>query len=367
MLGMLGVITVLTGAAQLVVAQAVASHEGADSNHFRPRHAIAVSTAAGAGLMVLVAGISPILDSLLRLSSPVPVIVLSVVMVPSLIAIVPVGILLGRRQYSYVGAFLVAVTFGRLVVSTLLVLAGLGLDGALSGVVVGQTLALLVIAFPVWREVRCSSGSFSVRLRWRSAFLAALAQTGLAALAATDSVVARHFLPPLAAGHYVAAATASRIALFAPNAVSLLAFPRFAALRSESAARRRVLLDALAATAALSGGAALFMVAMPTAVIGILFGPAYQAATPILQILAPAGAALGVTTLLVYYHQALMSRRAAWPWFGVVVIALVVLLWFHGSPNHIAWTMLTGTTVVLALCTPIPFLLTGRPRRARRS
>ncbi len=349
LLGFLTVFTVLIGAAQLAIAQAVAGRLRGMDGALHLRKPIGAAGAVGILGLVVTAAFSPLIEGFLHLSSSVPVILLGLVLFPSVAATLPSGVLLGRQRYGYLGTSIVAGTLGRLATGVALVEAGLGLDGALAASVAGQVLTYLVVLWPLRHEFRGVPDAVSLTPHLGKAALSVVALSGLSAFTAVDSVLARHFLSPASAGHYVAAATAARIALFAPGAVALVAFPRFAALAPGSRADRRLLKEALGVTAVLSIGAAAVLVVLPHLVVSILFGAAYEPAVPMLRILAAAGAAIGLIGLLVYYHQARSSLVAACSWLGVSAAAIVITIWAHGSGTDIAWAMVATTLAVLGM------------------
>lgn len=348
-IGFLTVVTVLVAAAQLAVAQTVAGPVSRRALALELRRPVVVAAAVGLGGLLLTAVLSPLLEGFLHLSTPGPVLLLGLVLFPTIAAAVPAGVLLGRQRYGFVGASLAVGALARLGIGVALVAGGLGLGGALWASVVGQALAYGVLLWPLRGELLGPTRGVPLSLQLGTAGLSLVALSGLSAFTAVDSILARHFLPRVTAGHYVAAATAARIALFAPGAVALVAFPRFAAIAAGEEGERRLLGEALVVTATLSVGAAAVLIAFPHLVVSVLFGASYAPAVPMLRVLGTAGAALGILSLLVYYHQARSSVVAACSWFGVAVAALVIIIGAHDSGAVIAWVMVASTLSVLSV------------------
>jgi O-antigen/teichoic acid export membrane protein len=166
---------------------------------------------------------------------------------------------------------------------------GLGLLGAVAAWATGQLAASLAAA-------TLAAGRVSPRPRWRTAVAAGLARSGwaLAANAFLLTVTLRvghlivlHHDGPTAVGHLAAGAQLAEAFALIPEAVMLALLPVLSAFdldardsqRAVSAWAVRVLaLMALPAVIALS-------IAAPT-VLGLLYGPAYVAGAPALQILA---------------------------------------------------------------------------------
>jgi len=360
--GIVTVIVVLTTSVQLAIAHTVASRLSRNARLLLRRPA-AGALAAGVGAFVVTAAVSPFLKGYLHLSSLVPVLLLGLVMTPTLAMSVPTGILLGRQRYGVVGASLVAGSFFRVLVGPIFVASGMGLNGALWATVADQLVTYIVVSWALRHEIGSAAGE-RLSTRLGGATLSLVALSGLSAYTAVDSIFARHFLGSAAAGHYVAASTAARIALFAPMAVALIVFPRFSALEKGDPGERRLLGEALAVTALLSLGAAVVLMAFPNLVVHLMFGGRYASSAPLLRILALAGAALGILGLLVYYHLARSSIASTWPWLGVLATAGVITLASHGSGTQIAWVMVGSTAAVLVatLVTPPWRITLGRER-----
>lgn len=348
-IGVLIVFSVLATAAQLAVAQSTAKFASTDFSPIQLRWPIGAAAAIGIIILIWAALFNRVVMQFLHLRSSVSVILLGAMLCITFAATTPTGVLLGRQRYGIVGISLVAGNVGRLVIGLVMVEAGLGLTGALVAVVIGQLFGYLVVLWPLRREVRRVPTAARLRMHMGGVVLSVLALSGLSALTAVDSILARHFLSPLAAGHYVAAATAARIALFAPSAVALVVFPRFAAMRADEDREGRLLAEALFATAVLSLGTAAGLMAFTGQIVGFLFGSAYTSAVPTLRVLAVAGAALGVLALLVYYHQARSSVMAACSWLGVSAAALTISVASHGTGTEIAWVMVASTLAVLII------------------
>jgi O-antigen/teichoic acid export membrane protein len=362
--GIVTVVTVLTMAVQLAVAQTVAGKLRQHTGPLRLHRPVLVAGAAGLGSLLVTAALSPLIEDYLHLSSIGPVLLFGLVLAPTLAATAPTGVLLGRQRYGLVGVSLVSSSFLRIIVGAALVEAGLGLDGALWATAAGQVLLYLVVLWPLRHEIRDTADSVYVPFHLGPAALSLAALSGLSACIAVDSVFARHFLPAAEAGHYVAAATAARIALFAPMAVALIVFPRFAALNAGDPGERRLLGEALAVTALLSVGAAIVLMAVPHLVVDLMFGPRYREAAPLLRILALVGAALGILGLLVYYYLARSSVVAGCSWLGVVAAAGIIVVGLHASGTEIAWVMVGSTATVLTLAlVASPLLPTARRLR----
>jgi len=310
-----------------------------------------VTRATGVGLagMFVLAGLSPVFAGFLHLGSTVPVLVLATWIPPAVVAAVLQGLLVGRLRFTpFAVAILVGIGLARLVFGVILVEAGLGVTGAMLAGTIGAFVTLAIVAWPLRTEFRASPRSNEPLRAMGDGLSVLLALSGYWVLVGIDTFLVRHFLAPHPAGLYAAAATGSRIALFAPAALVTLVFPRFAATRGRGPEARRLLLLSMGVVVAIGLVVAGLIVALPGPLVHVLFGKGFTGSAGTIGILAVEAAVLGVIGLLVYFHLARGSRFAQLNWLGVGVAAAGIIL-FHRTPVDVAVVMLLTTLLVLAL------------------
>lgn len=344
----LSVITVLAvplGAVQIAVTQAVASRaSGSDRPALRR---LTVRAAYwGAGAMAAFWALSPVIDGYLRLTSPFADVAIGIWIPLAVVAAVLQGALLGELRYVPVA---IATFLGggalRLISGAVLVSAGFGVAGAVSATLIAAAFTagtLLLVA----RRGLLAPGPEPVRISLRDAALSITALAGATTLTGVDVFLARHYLAPVAAGRYAAAAIAGHIALFLPGALVTVTFPRLVAAAARGIDARRTLVETLGLITAIGLAAFAVLAGLADVVVSVLFGPRYFAAVSIVWIVALSSVFLGVISLLTYFHIARRSLAALSSWAGVALAwALVAVL--HDGMETIAFCMLTATGFVL--------------------
>ena len=272
-LNVISVLAVPLGAVQLAVTQAVISGTGKEQMSLRGLTVKA--TLWGAGAMVAFWLLAPLVDGFLNLKSPFTDLGIGVWIPVAVVAAVLQGALLGEMRYvpvavaSFVGGGALRLASGALLVS-----AGFGLGGAVAATVIGQaftTAALLLVA----RQEVFAKGLDSVRISLRDAVLSIAALAGYTTLTGIDVFLARHFLAPVAAGRYAAAAIAGHIALFLPGALVTVAFPRLVSANATGVSARKTLTETLGLVTVIGLAAFAVLAAIPGVVVDVLFGPNY--------------------------------------------------------------------------------------------
>ncbi len=332
-------LTALQAAVTRAVAQRV--DETTDVRRLVGRALVGGSVAA-AVLMV----VSPVLTGFLHLGSDVPVLMLAAFLLPTAVGAVMQGVLLGRLHFTSVGVALLAGGVARLVWGAALVKAGLGISGAMAAGVLGATVTLFIVAWPLRDELRTGSSGAPRLMGAGDGAAALLAVGGYWVLVGADTFLVRHDLAPHPAGLYAAAATGSRIALFAPAAFVMVVFPRFAAIRGRGPTALRLLALSLGVVTLMGVLIAGGILLLPGLLIHLLFGSGYAGSSSTVGILAVEAAVLGIIGLLTYFHLARGSLYAQTGWLGAAV-AVVGISAFHRSLTEVATVMLVTSLVVL--------------------
>jgi glycosyltransferase involved in cell wall biosynthesis/O-antigen/teichoic acid export membrane protein len=287
-----------------------------------------------AGIVVLVVG-TPLLSVFLHIGIA-PAVLLAPYVVASVPLSVAYGVLQGQLRFKALATLILVGVALRFALGVTLVVAGLGLSGALLGTVLATTLTVPLAVYVIRVD----------RVAWRGArrILHALradvgtALWGLTAfwiLAEVDVALARHFLSADDAGFYSSAGLMARAPLFIAAAVGIVAFPRFVAGRTNEASLQRWLRVSVAATAGIGALCVGGLVLLRDPLISIAFGKSFLPGADLLPLLAVAMACLAVVSVLVYFHIAVGSRAYVITLGGAAVEVVLIAL-FHGSGQEIA-------------------------------
>jgi O-antigen/teichoic acid export membrane protein len=345
-LNLIMILAVPLGAIQLAVTQGVVARIKSGGASLRTL----VVKSIGSGLVATAVfwAVTPLLDSFLDLKSPVPLLVLGLWLPLGIMGAVVQGALIGEFRFVPVAvATVLGGGFLRLAVGTALVLAGLGLVGAVAATVIGQAVTTGMLLVVTRKEIRLVSDD-PVRITLRDATLSIAALAALTTFTGIDTILARHFLDPVPAGLYAAAAVAGHIAMFLPGALVMVVFPRLVADGGVGPQSRKALAEAFWLMTVIGLGATVVLAGVPRLVVRLLFGAAYAHAAEAVGVLALASALFGLITLLTYFHIARRSLVALMSWAGVI-LATVLIAIFHGGIEAIALSMLVVSVVVLPL------------------
>jgi O-antigen/teichoic acid export membrane protein len=330
-----------------------------------PRRVVGAFAAIGLAVTVVVAAASILVQRFFTLPNVFPVLMLALWFAPSVINSALCGTLMGHFKFRSIAVANVVGAVARIALVVAFGAAGhlFGLSGPIVATSAGVAVSTTWIFVAARRESNWRSGA-PLELHLSHTLFAFFSLAGYASFIAIDVVLARHLLLASVAGNYAAASTAGKIALFLSVAVPIVAYPRFAAHHAASTDARHDLLYAFVIVIVLGVLAAGVMALFPNVTVLLLFGHRYATAAPILRLLAPEGAAMGVVGLFTYYHVAQRSIWALLPWLGVLAVTLTTTMG-HLSAHGLAVLMVITATLISALMA-LPELPTTWLHRATR-
>lgn len=300
-------------------------------------------TFAGLGLAAGLLLATPALGSYLHLESPVPLVWLALYCLPLAAGIAPWSYLCGTRRFRPVALAVIAGAGVRITGGAAVLLGGHGVAGVMAVTLLGECVLAGALAVAARRAGWGAGRQLSLRLH--EAVGAVLAVAGLSLLVSLDTVLARHYLTPAAAGLYAATALAARVALFLPQAVAVVALPSLASL--DRARAKRALRSTLLAATGLGLAAGTALVAGSDTMLPLVFGESFQPRPLLVALLALTAMGAGVLNVLLQYHLVQRSRTAATAWIGVTALPLLALLW-HDSPSELAAVAIVAIGMAVA-------------------
>ena len=162
-----------------------------------------------------------------------------------------------------------------------------------------------------------------------------------------DVVAARHVLPAGGAGLYSGLSVMGKIIFFGTSSLSAVMYPRVAAAPSRSA-RRRLLLQTMAALCAVDAVALLAYGLLAPRLLRTVLGPQYVSDSPLLLLFAAGVVALTFVNLLVYYGMGARVRHfAIVPAIGIPAL----VAWLFASPPQVSQFVprIASALIVLAV------------------
>jgi O-antigen/teichoic acid export membrane protein len=263
-----------------------------------------VSCVAGVVMLALV----PVINRLLNLDDLVTATIVALAIVPLTLAGGQAGVLQGERRWNALAVFYLAGGIPRLVIGTSLILWRPDATSAVLGVALGL---LFPVAVGWWalRERRTpdvAAPEHSARVMLVESVHNAQVLFVFFALSSVDIVIARHVLDEHDAGLYAAGLIMTKVMLFLPQFIVVIAFPDMASPER----RQRALVRSLVAIGVI--GAVAVVAARALSGVAMIFvgGSDFSEVEDLLWVFAALGTVLAMLQLQVYAVLARQARRS---------------------------------------------------------
>ncbi len=313
------------------------------------KRAWVVGAAVGVGMILASGAIS----HLLRLPSPLLVVLLAVGMMFYPALGVKRGVLQGTCNFRYLSGNFVLEALVKLVLAVFLVWAGYGTFGAVGGIAASLLAAFAFARIDFTRE---GSTEMVTPASFREAMQVIVFFVGQVVLSNIDILLVKYFFAPTEAGLYAAVALVGRLLYFAAWSIVSAMFPVSASSAVEPDHRPdHVLFTPLLLVFGISVVYTAVMALFPKAIVAMLFGTGFQEAEPLLSLYATATGLYALSVVLMTYEMSRKIVNTGWLqliFSGVMVVAISV---FHSSLRQVVQVQLVIMTLLL-LAVSVPFL-----------
>jgi O-antigen/teichoic acid export membrane protein len=256
------------------------------------------------------------------------------------------GALQGRERFGRLGTGLIVAAGARLAIGPALLIAGLGVTGAILGIVVGLALSAAFVLAPFGLGTEGSQSA--PKLAPRALIAPLLVSVAIATPTSVDVVLARHYFSGMEAGSYAAVSVLGKIVVFGPLAVSLVLFPGMVRAHLNGVRSLTILATSVATTA---------MVAVPLAVLTLIAAIAgagtvlrgYDAPALLVAMYLLAMLVFSLMIPLIYWDLARGRARGAVCLLAVLAGETTALLFWHPAPQAFAGVLLAGNAGAGAL------------------
>jgi O-antigen/teichoic acid export membrane protein len=301
----------------------------------------------GGALALGLAALAVPLTAVLRLDSPVSVLLLGAGLIPVIALGARQGVLLGRGAFFVLAATVVLVPALRLAGAGVAAGTEMGVSGALGmqaaaswvgiAAVVGLVRMLPGVDAPTPQR---SPGLTAGRM-----LAAGSGLLGLFVLANADVFLARVLLTDAESGVYAVGSLGAKVVFWGSQFVALLVFPRVA--RGQGG--RRLVMRTGALVAAVGGATAVAAVPLAAPVLDLLVGPAYADAAPVAPWFVVLGTMLALVQLSTYAAVAADRYRFSLLLWGTLALQVTVIATMaHDDIEQIVAVCIVGTGLLAA-------------------
>jgi O-antigen/teichoic acid export membrane protein len=302
--------------------------------------------------MVAILAGSGLIARFLQIPSAIPVMMLGAALFFQLLGPTFSGSLQGLQRFLRLASSSVANFAGKLAFAVALVLLGLGVEGALAGMVLGPALGMLLAAYFLRDVLMRPAANRAVPRESGYSAYAFVTFLSITLFYNVDVILVKRLFDPVQAGYYMAASTLAKAVFFGSGAIAGAMFPKVSARHEggNGAQVSRLLRDALLDTGALAGLGALVLNLFPKTLIPALYGTAYQESTALVGLFSVGMMFFSLSYVIALYQLAIDQRRFLLV-LGVGAVAEVIgILLFHTTLRQVVFVFtMVMVTVFLAL------------------
>ena len=283
-----------------------------------------------------------------HVGSSIPILVLGFSIALIWQVAIPRGILQGLQRFTSLSLNLSLELVVRTTVVFLLV-GPYAVSGAMSAVFAGLAFVFFLGLFSLRDHFRRGQQRVYLRVMANFSLTASVGIIGVLILYNQDVILAKHYLSDHDAGIYGGLNKIGTILYFLTLSVSQVLFPRVVEAVAKEEHPGRILVSSAGILTALGAGALLVFAVVPGLVVGVLFGPSFRDAIPLVFPVGLIGLALSLDNLLVQFFMA-VHDRVFMPVLALGVVAEAVLIvLFHAHVGQVVLDVLAALVGLLVL------------------
>lgn len=308
-----------------------------------------VLLAGGAGLVLFALG-SGLISGYLRSASVLPVLLTGAAAFAALAVPVNTAFLQGMQDYKWFGVSTGLAGPAKFFFSAALVSLGLGVNGAMFGLVLTSGFMWVLTYLPLKKFLlQGSSPHGSGHLPFAQVMPVFLANLAFTIMTQADIVLVNRYFQPQQAGVYASAAVLGRAVMYIPAAIVLAMFPMVSEKKALNKSSGHLLAKSLLATCCLSGTGVILFYFFPEWTMRTFFGSSYAEASGLLKYFGLAMLPMAFLLVLMNYLVAKEKTLFAYIMIAGAVLEIGAMSLYHGAPMDILKIMGVAGSLTLAV------------------
>jgi len=256
----------------------------------------------------------------------------------------------GLQYFKWLSVSGVFAALLKIIIAVILVYFGLGVAGALGGVIF-STFTILILTYVVLRPSLSGSNvstSNATHLLFESAMPVLLANVAFAVMTQIDIVLVKHYFSGQDAGLYAAASIMGKAVMYLPGGIAMALFPMVAENHASGKSSANLIFQAVGMTASLSLIGALFYYFFADSIIVLLYGADYKEAAHVLKYFG--FAIIPMALIMVAEHFLIAMGRVLFAYLFMIVapLQLIAIYYYHDTLLDIV-TVLFVSGIILVV------------------
>ncbi|MBN1288642.1 MAG: oligosaccharide flippase family protein [Actinobacteria bacterium] len=355
MLSALLIITMGALSVQTVITKYIAQFEAEgeqDKVHILVKKFSKIFLVTGSAAIVLSVALAWPVASVMKLESPLYVIILGTTVGIALYLCLPFGILQGEQRFAGLGIANIGNAVFRMFLGVGLVLAGFGVFGALGATPIAGGAVAAIVMYMFRDKLRPPEDThveFDILPALKYLAPVAVSIFLVYILTQVDVILVKILFSRTAAGTYSYAALAGKAVLFLPEGISLVMFPRVSELKARGQPTRRVLAYSLLAVTLMVSAVAGFYALFPDFTAYLFAGARGKDVVGYMGMFGLVMAIFSVVKMLTFYHLALEKKAFIFWLAAACILEIAGIYMFHGSLLQVLYVLLVVGAGLLAV------------------
>lgn len=285
----------------------------------------------GIGLSLVFMAVSVPIARFLKLSSPIPVILIGLTATLSFAYPLSKGSIQGLKRFTSLSTVLIIESGTKVLLSVAAILAGLSVNGVIAAAFFSMLIAYSISFIPLRDSI--GKGTFEVHIGELGGYTGAVLMNGLACtlLMSMDIPLVKHFFSAGVAGSYAAVSTVGKIIFFVTMPVGGVLFPMISERHARDERYVHLMNGSLALVCVVAVVALTAYALFPSLIIGILYGAKFLHAANLLVPLGLLGTLLSIISLFTSYFLSIGDRRFLPMLVAAPIAAITLVFFFHST------------------------------------
>lgn len=281
-----------------------------------------------AALMIMI--LSGFVGRYLHIPSLVPIFILAIIFIVAFLVPITRGVIQGMQKFFQLSINTSLDALFRLGIGMALIALGFKVNGAVGGVVAGTVLAYLFSFLPIRNILKHSSEPFDKKKIMEYSWPTVVVILCLTALVNADIIMAKHYLPPVEAGHYAALSTIAKIIFYFSGPIVSVMFPMISDLYSKGERHYHLLITTLIGVFGASMAILVFFTLAPQFTIKMLYGQQFISVWHFLPSMGLVMVLYGLVNVMANYFLSINKMKFV-PFLVFFTVLEVILLSFFNS------------------------------------
>src|SRR3989344_4676376 len=252
--------------------------------------------------------LSRFIADFLKITNILPVILIGTLVVFALLLAVTWGVIQGLQMFKPLGYSMIIQGFIKLGLGVLLVLFGLGVNGAVIAIALSFLLPFLLTLFTLKKYFSKGEKKYSTKDIFHYSIPVLIAMMSITLLFSLDVFLVKHYFSDIESGYYAALAMLGKVIYFGSISIVYVMFPKVVELNEKNLPSRNILVKSLLIVATFCGLATLFYFIFPKFTISLLFGNDFLSIAPLLGKFAIFMSVLALVYVLIFYNLSLHKK-----------------------------------------------------------